>query len=166
MQACTRSFIYITVFLISSPSGLSSYCQDSQVSVRTLKFACQDSQVCVRTAPSGRFRRGRARSKGGLGVYHSLLGGRGRRVAVKEGGGLVGGTCEHCEDRAPSGPRQDSVRTLSGLCQDSVRTVRTDVAGPQTRLRCAVSSFLQASGSPKKVPTALKQSTRPVGLFV
>ena len=100
-----------------------SFCQDSQVSVRTLKFACQDSQVCVRTAPSGRFRRGRARSKGGLGVYHSLLGGRGRRVAVKEGGGLVGGTCEHCEDRAPSGPRQDSVRTLSGLCQDSVRTL-------------------------------------------
>ena len=92
-----------------------SFCQDSQVSVRTLKFACQDSQVYVRTAPSGRFRRGRARSKGGLGVYHSLLGGRGRRVAVKEGGGLVGGTCEHCEDRAPSGPRQDSVRTLSGL---------------------------------------------------
>ena len=34
---------------------------------------------------------------------------------MKEGGGLVGGTCEHCEDRAPSGPRQDSVRTLSGL---------------------------------------------------
>ena len=60
-------------------------------------------------------RRGRHGSKGGLGVYHSLLGGRGRRVAVKEGGGLVGGTCEHCEDRAPSGPRQDSVRTLSGL---------------------------------------------------
>ena len=100
-----------------------SFCQDSQVSVRTLKFACQDSQVYVRTAPSGRFRRGRARSKGGLGVYHSLLGGRGRRVAVKEGGGLVGGTCEHCEDRAPSGPRQDSVRTLSGPCQDSVRTL-------------------------------------------
>ena len=42
---------------------------------------------------------------------------------MKEGGGLVGGTCEHCEDRAPSGPRQDSVRTLSGLCQDSVRTL-------------------------------------------
>ena len=123
-----------------------SFCQDSQVSVRTLKFACQDSQVCVRTAPSGRFRRGRARSKGGLGVYHSLLGGRGRRVAVKEGGGLVGGTCEHCEDRAPSGPRQDSVRTLSGLCQDSVRTmsglcqdsvrtVRTVAGAPQTRFR-------------------------------
>ena len=35
----------------------------------------------------------------------------------------LGGTCEHCEDRAPSGPRQDSVRTLSGLCQDSVRTL-------------------------------------------
>ena len=42
---------------------------------------------------------------------------------MKEGGGLVGGTCEHCEDRAPSGPRQDSVRTLSGLCQASVRTL-------------------------------------------
>ena len=42
---------------------------------------------------------------------------------MKEGGGLVGGTCEHCEDRAPSGPRQDSVRTLSGLCQDYVRTL-------------------------------------------
>ena len=42
---------------------------------------------------------------------------------MKEGGSLVGGTCEHCEDRAPSGPRQDSVRTLSGLCQDSVRTL-------------------------------------------
>ena len=37
---------------------------------------------------------------------------------MKEGGSLFGGTCEHCEDRAPSGPRQDSVRTLSGLCQD------------------------------------------------
>ena len=34
---------------------------------------------------------------------------------MKEGGSLFGGTCEHCEDRAPSGPRQDSVRTLSGL---------------------------------------------------
>ena len=53
---------------------------------------------------------------------------------MKEGGGLVGGTCEHCEDRAPSGPRQDSVRTLSGLCQDSVRTVRTVAGAPQTRL--------------------------------
>ena len=42
---------------------------------------------------------------------------------MKEGGSLFGGTCEHCEDRAPSGPRQDSVRTLSGLCQDSVRTL-------------------------------------------
>jgi hypothetical protein len=42
---------------------------------------------------------------------------------VKEGGSLFGGTCEHCEDRAPSGPRQDSVRTLSGLCQDYVRTL-------------------------------------------
>ena len=42
---------------------------------------------------------------------------------MKEGGSLFGGTCEHCEDRAPSGPRQDSVRTLSGLCQDYVRTL-------------------------------------------
>ena len=42
---------------------------------------------------------------------------------MKEGGSLFGGTCEHCEDRAPSGPRQDSVRTLSGLCQDYVRTM-------------------------------------------
>ena len=84
--------------------------------VRTLKFASglphQDDSA---EGAHGR--------KRGLGVYHSLLGGRGRSVAVKEGGGLVGGTCEHCEDRAPSGPRQDSVRTLSGLCQDSVRTL-------------------------------------------
>ena len=36
-------------------------------------------------------------------------------------------------------------------------------SGASFFLRCAVSSFLQASGSPKKVPTALKQSTRPVG---
>ena len=127
-----RAWLFFTFLPTYLPH---SFCQDSQVSVRTLKFACQDSQVYVRTAPSGRFRRGRARSKGGLGVYHSLLGGRGRRVAVKEGGSLFGGTCEHCEDRAPSGPRQDSVRTLSGLCQDSVRTVRTGAGGPQTRLK-------------------------------
>ena len=34
---------------------------------------------------------------------------------------------------------QDSVRTLSGLCQDSVRTVRTGAGGPQTRFAMAMS---------------------------
>ena len=126
-----------------------SFCQDSQVSVRTLKFACQDSQVCVRTAPSGRFRRGRARSKGGLGVYHSLLGGRGRRVAVKEGGGLVGGTCEHCEDRAPSGPRQDSVRTLSGLYQDYVRTLSGLCQDCQDSCGSSTNQVVRAHGRPE-----------------
>ena len=54
---------------------------------------------------------------------------------MKEGGSLVGGTCEHCEDRAPSGPRQDSVRTLSGLCQDSVKTLSGLCQDSQDRCR-------------------------------
>ena len=131
--------------------------QDSQVTVRTLKFLSGLSSLLVRTLKfaSGLPHQddsaeGAHGSKGGLGVYHSLLGGRGRRVAVKEGGSLVGGTCEHCEDRAPSGLRQDSIRTLSRLCQDSVSAVdapRSSVgkvscpSGQRTQVRTPVAEW-------------------------
>jgi len=62
-------------FLSGLLSGLSSLLV--RRSVRTIK------QVCVRTAPSGRFRRGRARGRKGDWASITLLGGRGSRVAVK-----------------------------------------------------------------------------------
>ena len=58
-------------------------------------------------------------------------------------------------------------RSCEVFVTQSVSTiVSMTSSGASFFLRCRVSSFLQASGSPKKVPTALKQSTRPVGLFV
>ena len=70
---------------------------------------------------------------------------------MKEGGGLVGGTCEHCEDRAPSGPRQDSVRTLSGLCQDSVRTL-SGLSGQLRELHKPGWAAMSRSPDPEALP--------------
>ena len=123
-------------------SGLSSFCQDSQVCLSGLSSLRQDCPI--RTIPQ------RARTvETGAGRLSFTAGGEGKE-GCSEGSWKVEVSSEALVSTVKTVRRQDPARTLSGLCQDSVRTLSGLCQDCQDRCGRSTNQVLYSCGNSRE----------------